>query len=86
MKGFFSLVCAFSLCACALATETASKPTEKSVAATDDKAQNKRSLFDIGYGYGSGYGFGHELSGHDFQHGHEQQVLSKTIIKEVAQP
>ncbi|KAE9527252.1 hypothetical protein AGLY_012950, partial [Aphis glycines] len=76
------------LCTFALASEsTTGKSVEKADKATtttdDSKNQGKRGIFDTGYGYGSG-GFGHELSGHDYHH--EPQVLSKTIIKEVAQP
>ncbi|KAF0747552.1 repetitive proline-rich cell wall protein 2-like, partial [Aphis craccivora] len=63
------------LCAFALATET---QDEKKPESNDSKNQGKRGIFDTSYGYGSG-GFGHDYH-------HEPQVLSKTIIKEVAQP
>ncbi|VVC38363.1 Hypothetical protein CINCED_3A006382, partial [Cinara cedri] len=81
MKGYIYTVCVIGLCAYTLGSEEAKKPVENKPVSEDSKNQEKRGIFGTGYGYGSEY----ETSGHGFQH-EEGKLLSKTIIKEIAQP
>ncbi|VEN50408.1 unnamed protein product, partial [Callosobruchus maculatus] len=87
----FLATCLLSVCAKDAAEDTkkAAEPKEDNKAAeSTDKKQEKRGLFDLGYGGGFEHHDlgGHDFGGHDFGGGHhieESHVKAITITKEV---